>query len=236
MIAFITILVAAGIQGITGFGFSLVSLPLLAMLLPMETIVPMLVLYSLCLNIVLYKKVKGQIEKKRIVILVTCGLLFIPVGIYGLTAVNESLIKIIVGAIIIISSLALGLGFKIKFKNPMISYGLSGILSGLLNGASSLSGPPVILLLSNEGVDKDNFRKTLATYFMVLNLFSIPMFVMSGVLTTEVLLETLKYSPAMVVGVLGGVYLGNFMPEKLFRGMTLVLIFVMGIMTIVSSV
>jgi len=234
-ISFIVIVLSALIQGATSFGFSLIAVPLLALILPLSDITPMLVLFSLLLNIILFSKIKGDVNKKQITILIIFGLIAVPLGIHGLKSLDESYIKIAVGIIVIISAISLNFGFKVHFKNQTLAYGLTGFFSGILNGASSLSGPPVILMLSNEGVNKDNFRKTLSTYFMILNLFSLPIFFKSGMLTKDVLINTGKLLPAMLLGTLIGIGLGNRLPEKQFKKITLVLIFVMGIMTLISA-
>ncbi len=235
IISFLIIAIAAMIQGITSFGFSLVSVPLLALIMPLELIVPMLVVFSLLLNIIVFSKIQGHINKKQIAILIIFGLISIPLGIYGLKVVDDRIIKLIVGVIIIISALAMQFGFKVRFKNQNLAYGLTGFLSGILNGASSLSGPPVILMLSNDGLNKDNFRKTLATYFMVLNLFSIPLFLASGLLTETVLINSAKLLPALLIGTFTGIGVGNKIPDVLFKKLTLILIFVMGILTLISA-
>ncbi len=234
-ISFIVIAFSALIQGATSFGFSLIAVPLLALILPLSEITPMLVLFSLLLNIILFSKIKGNVNKKQILILIIFGLIAVPLGIYGLKSLDESYIKIAVGIIVIISAISLNFGYKIHFTNQTLAYGLTGFFSGILNGASSLSGPPVILMLSNEGVNKDNFRKTLSTYFMILNFFSLPIFFKSGMLTKEVLINTGKLLPAMLIGTMIGIGLGNRLPEKQFKKITLVLIFVMGIMTLISA-
>jgi uncharacterized membrane protein YfcA len=235
IIAFIIIVFASMIQGISGFGFSLLAVPLLAIVMSLDLIVPILVIFSLLLNIIVFTKVKGHINKKQILILVVFGLSSIPIGITALKGINEDYIKLVVGIIIVVSAIAMQLNYKIKFKSQNLAYALTGFLSGVLNGASSLSGPPVILMLSNEGVDKAAFRKTLATYFLVLNLFSIPMFAMSGVIDGLVIEHSLKLLPAMLIGTFTGVSIGNKIPESLFRKFSLLLIFIMGVLTIVSA-
>jgi uncharacterized membrane protein YfcA len=228
--------ISALIQGTVGFGFSLVAVPLLAFAMPLKEIVPMLVLYSLFLNIMVWFKVNGKVDKKKIMLLIIFGLISIPLGIYILNYVKEIYIQIFVGILIIISSLAMIKNYKITFKNDTMAYGLAGILSGILNGATSLSGPPVILMLSNEGVNKGSFRKTLATYFMVLNIFSLPMFIASGLLDRPLLIKSAIIFPSMVIGVILGIGLGNRMKENHFRKITLGLVFAMGLMTVISSV
>lgn len=235
LIAFLIIVCSAMIQGITSFGFSLLAVPLLSLILPLKLIVPVLVIFSLIMNIVIFSKIKGHINKLQISLLVLFGLSSIPIGINALKGIDENIIKLIVGIIIVISALSMNFGIKIKFKNQNLSYAITGFLSGILNGSSSLSGPPVILLLSNEGASKKNFRKTLSTYFLVLNLFTIPIFIYENMITSEVISYTLKLSPALLIGVFSGVMLGNKLPEKLFGKITLILIFVMGVLTIVSA-
>lgn len=235
ILSFIIITISALVQGITSFGFSLLAVPLLAIILPLDQIVPMLVVYSLILNIIVFANLKGKLDKKQILLLVGFGLVSIPIGIYALRVVDETWIKLLVGIIVILSSIAMNFGIKIKFKNQNIAYGLTGFLSGILNGASSLSGPPVILLLSNEGVNKENFRKTLSTYFMTLNLFTIPMFLMNGLLTEEVMTTSFKLFPALLIGTFTGLKFGNKIPDHIFRKITLGLIFIMGILTLVSA-
>lgn len=231
----IIILMAAMLQGVTGFGFSLLAVPLLSFVLPLKIIVPLLVLYSLILNILVFSKVKGKINKVQIIVLVLFGLAFIPVGIKLLNSVDENLIKLIVGIIIIISAISMNFGYKIKFKNQNIAFAVTGMLSGILNGASALSGPPVILMLSNEKVKKENFRKTLAIYFLVLNLFTIPIFIYEKMMTSEIISYSIKLFPALVIGALVGIKFGNKLPEKIFRKVTLILIFVMGVLTVMST-
>jgi len=235
ILSFIIIGLAAVIQGITSFGFSLLAVPLLALILPLDQIVPMLVVFSLLLNIIVFTRLKGTINKKQMIILVTFGLIAIPFGTYALKVVNEEWIKLTVGIIVIISSVAMNFGLKVKFKNQNLTYGLTGLLSGVLNGAAALSGPPVILLLSNEGVNKESFRKTLATYFMILNFFTIPIFLISGFLTSEVMLNSAKLLPALLIGTLTGIGFGNKLPDHLFKKITLGLIFIMGILTLISA-
>lgn len=235
VLAFGIIMLSGMIQGITSFGFSLLAVPLLSLLMPLQLIVPILVIFSLVMNVIIFTKVKGHINKLQIALLVIFGLSSIPIGINALQGIDENIIKIVVGVVIIISAISMNFGLKVKFKNQNIAYAITGFFSGILNGSSSLSGPPVILLLSNEGASKENFRKTLSTYFLVLNLFTIPIFIMEKMITEEVLVNTLKLSPALFIGVFTGVFFGNRLPDRIFKKVTLVLIFVMGVLTITSA-
>jgi len=226
---------SAFIQGAVGFGFSLVAVPLLALLMPLKEIVPMMVLFSLVLNIMVWVQLQGHVDKKKMALLISMGLIFIPLGIYSLKILPESLIQISVGLLVILAALGMLADYKIHFRNPYVAFALTGALSGILNGSTSLSGPPVILMLSNDGMDKAQFRKTLATYFMTLNLFSLPMFLAGGMVNRDLLFRSASLLPGVFVGVLIGIKFGNRLKENVFRSITLVLILVMGVMTILSG-
>jgi len=47
---------------------------------------------------------------------------------------------------------------------------VAGFFSGLLNTSTSMSGPPVLILLAGQGLPKDQFRRTLVSFFFVSGL------------------------------------------------------------------
>ncbi len=139
IIAFLIILGASLIQGITSFGFSLLAFPLLTLVLPIQVIVPILVIYALTINIAIFSKIKGHVNKKQIFVLVLFGVVSIPIGINILKYIDDNIIKLLVGILITISAISMNFGIKIKFKNQNIAYALTGLISGILNGSTSLT-------------------------------------------------------------------------------------------------
>lgn len=229
------ILISAVLQGITGFGFSLVAVPLLSLVAPLGEVVPLLVLYSLLLNILVVTKVKSTIDKKQLFTLVAFGILTIPLGMFVLKYIDPFYIKKGVGIFIILSSVAMALNYKVSLKNKTFSYMIAGLISGFLNGSTSMSGPPIIILLSNDGTDKMKFRKTLGLYFLSLNVVTLPLYFAGGLLTLPILKTGLMLLPAMVIGTLVGILWGNKLPEDIFRKFNLGLIFLMGILTVLGK-
>ncbi|MCK5672350.1 MAG: sulfite exporter TauE/SafE family protein [Spirochaetales bacterium] len=234
--SFLIILLASTIQGMTSFGFSLIAVPLLGLFLPLKDFVPMLVLYSFLLSLILYKNLKGSYNKKRIIILAFSGLASTIFGIYILKFVDNSILKLVVGVVILISSILMMFGIRVIVKIKVLGDILAGIFSGLLNGSVSLSGPPVIILLSNEDTEKEIFRKTLTTYFLLLNFISLPMFFFNGLLTREIVFKSIINLPALGVGMFLGLFIGNRISEGHFKKITLGMIFILGIMSVLSAV
>lgn len=236
ILGILIILTASMIQGITSFGFSLVSLPLLGIFLPLKIIVPMLIIYSLVLNTIILYHIRHYINLKPITILVIAGIIGTPFGTYLLRISNENTLKILVGVILTFSAITNYFGYKIKVKNEKLTYIPVGLVSGLLNGSVSLGGPPLVLFLTNQGVEKQVFRANLTTYFLILNIITIPTYFINGLITKDVIQYTVYLLPALVGGALLGVALGNKVNENWFKKLTLALITVMGIVSIISGI
>ena len=233
--AFVVIFCAGLIQGATSFGFSLFALPILAVFMPLKIIVPMLVIYSIIMNSIILYKIREHVKIKRILMLIIAAVIATPIGANMLINMNERVLQLIVGVIVAISALSFYFGYKIKISNEKIAYIPVGFLSGLLNGSVSLSGPPVILFLTNQGVEKQVFRATLTAYFWILNIMTTITFIYKRLISAETLQFTLYLLPALVIGVLIGIKLGNKVKEETFKKLTTVLLVCMGFLSIISA-
>lgn len=237
MIGFISILLASFIQGITGFGFALIAVPLLSLFIPeIRNITPIIVIYSFLTNIIIVYKSRHYIDYKKIIPLIIFGLMATPVGTFMLIYIKAKTLKIIIGIVITITALAMLKNFKIKIKNEKVSYGMVGLLSGLLNGSTGLSGPPVVLFLTNQHIDKDVFRSNLTFYGIATNIFAIIIFILEGIINLSVLHFTAFYLPALLIGVLLGIKLSAKINEVIFRKLTIYLISLLGLYTIIGTI
>lgn len=237
MLGFISILLASLVQGITGFGFALIAVPLLSLFIPeLRNITPIIVIYSFLTNIIVLYKTKQYIDLKKILPLVIFGILATPIGTYILLYVDVNTLKIIVGAIITVTALAMLKNYKINIKNQNISYSVVGLLSGLLNGSTGLSGPPVVLLLTNQNTNKDVFRANLTFYGITTNIFAIILFVSEGIINNSVINFTVLYLPALITGVFYGIKISSKINETLFKTITIYLISILGLYTVISTI
>ncbi|QNO14675.1 sulfite exporter TauE/SafE family protein [Alkalicella caledoniensis] len=236
LIGAIIIFFSSMTQGIASFGFSLLALPLLGLFLPLRIIVPVLIIYSFILNSIILYNIRQHINLKRIYIVAIFGIIATPFGAHLLKIMDENTLKIIIGVIITISTLANFLGYKFKVKNEKLSYMPIGLVSGLLNGSVSLAGPPLVLFLSNQGVEKQIFRANLTLYFWILNVITIPTYFFSGLITQEVVNYSAYLFPGLIVGTLLGIGVGNKVDELLFKKLAMSLIMAMGLLSIVSGI
>ncbi|MCD6176901.1 MAG: sulfite exporter TauE/SafE family protein [Candidatus Cloacimonetes bacterium] len=228
-------LFSATLQGLTGFGFSILAVPLITLFISPKTAVPILLIYSMIINIVVLYSARKAINLKKIWILLFAGIITMPLGTHLLVIMNENLLKIFIGLMIFVFGILLLIGFRRQFKNEKIAMLPVGMLSGLLGGSISISGPPIILFLSNQNVDKHTFRGNLAAYFFILNLFTIPVYYLNGLFTKEVWNYSLNFLPGLLIGVFVGNFLSHKIKEDHFKKLTLILLIIMGLLSIISG-
>ncbi len=228
-------LISATLQGLTGFGFSILAVPLITLFISPKTAVPILLIYSMIINIVVLYSARKAVNLKKIWILLAAGIITMPLGAHLLVIMDEGLLKIFIGSIILIFGTLLLIGFRKQFRNEKLTMLPVGMLSGLLGGSISISGPPIILFLSNQDVDKHAFRGNLAAYFFILNIFTIPVYYWNGLLTNEVWNYSLAFLPGLLVGVFAGNFLSHKIKDDHFKKLTLILLIIMGLLSIVSG-
>lgn len=236
IIVFSVIFIAGCVQGMTSFGFSLLSLPILSMIIDIKVIVPMLVIFSLIMNSIILYKIRKHMKLKDIYLLIIVAALATPLGAKLLINVDKEVLQVFVGILVTLSAILLHYGYKINIKNEKLVHIPLGFMSGLLNGSVSLSGPPVILFLTNQGVDKQVFRATLTAFFWILNVITIVTFYFNNLITGEVVQMTSITVPALVAGVLLGVYFGNKVKDQIFKKITTIMIISMGMLSIITAI
>ncbi len=232
----LVIFMAAMTQGATSFGFSLIAVPLLGIMFPLQVVVPVLMIYSLILNSLILYNIREHVQLKKIIILVVFGMIGTPFGVYLLKVLEENTLKLFVGIIIVIVAAVNLSGVHFKIKNDRAAFIPVGFASGLLNGSVSLGGPPIVLFLNNQKVEKQIFRGNLTLYFWMINLFSIPTYFFSGLITTEVISYSVYLFPGLILGTLIGIHMGNQVEEQLFKKISMSLIMGMGILSILSGI
>jgi uncharacterized membrane protein YfcA len=231
----IIVLFASVVMGLTGFGFALIALPLLILFLPFKVAVPLITVCSVFLNAYMLHTVRRSVQIRRILPLTVMGILGMITGTYFLVSVEITTLKLLIGLVVILFAAAFLSGFGWKIKNERLAFVPVGFLSGLLGGAMSISGPPIVLFFSNQGMEKKTFRANLIVYFLGLYLATTLNYFISGLVSTELLQYAVYMVPVLIIGTMLGIRLYKVVDEALFRKITLILVLIKGFMTILSG-
>jgi len=225
-----TVFAAGIVKGLTGFGFSLLTVPILVVLLGPRKAVPIIIILNAASNVPLYIHSRRWSSLGRIRPLIAAGIISIPVGTYLLLVLDTAALKLIAGVAICLFALAFLLGFRREIKREKRGLIGAGLVSGILNGLISTGGPPVILFLTNQGMPKQRFRANLIAYFLFLNAATLPMHFAGGLISLEVVKYAVIFIPALAAGALVGTRLIGYVPEAAFRKTVLAVVMTAGLM------
>lgn len=222
-------LISTFVQGFTSFGFSLVAIPLLTIFWNTKLIIVITMTYSLVINSLVVKKFYKSANIKKILPLIITAILFTLVGINFLKDIDEFMLKLIVGVLLVIVGVVNNLGLSFNLKNANKFFVPVGIVSGVLNGISGISGPPVLIFLSNINMKKEEFKATLSCYFFILNIVAITIYAFKGFYDTVTIDYIIKYLVFVVLGTTIGIFTSLKVSEKGFKKIINIAIPILGI-------
>ena len=158
-----------------------------------------------------------------------------PIGGYILKTIDPLSFKIAVGAIVLIASIVMLVGWRRRIRNEAAGLVPIGFISGILSSGTSIAGPPVILFFSNQGIKREVFRANLVAYFMFINIGAMIVFALYGFLNQAVMVRTGTYLLPAIVGSIAGIWLSKFINEKLFGKIVLILVLILAVILVVRN-
>ncbi|MFO0754379.1 MAG: sulfite exporter TauE/SafE family protein [Thermodesulfovibrionales bacterium] len=224
------IFLASLLQGVFGFAFMLIALPLLSFFLSMKVAVPLLSFFLALLSGILAFQLRGRFDHRGVIPLLIGGAAGIPAGIFFLLAFNDALIKTILGIVLIVYS-AYSLFLKrAPFTFPGWAGYLFGFFAGALGGAFNITGPPVVFYLSAREGSKTDIIGSLNLFFCITSVLVLALHAAVGNITYEITVTFLELVPAMLAGMMTGGSILNKMNEGVYRKGLFLLLLIMGAM------
>jgi uncharacterized membrane protein YfcA len=156
------------------------------------------------------------------------SLIGIPLGIFALSQINETIIRLILG--IVVSGYA---GYSLiapaipRLKQTIWAYGM-GLISGVLAGAYNTGGPPLIIYASGQDWETAEFKGNLQSLALFNSMMVIANHALRGNFTGPVWQHYLIALPVIVIGLLAGFSLDRWVNPARFRLIVLLLLIVVG--------
>jgi uncharacterized membrane protein YfcA len=212
-IVFLSIL----IRSTFGFGEALIAMPLLLLLIDLKTAAPFVAMIAATGTIIILATNWRRVQFHSAWRLVLSSFAGIPLGIFFLKGPFDSVMKIVLAAVIIAFSVYNLIKPKLwNLKNEKFSYGF-GFLAGLLGGAYNTAGPPVVIYGSMRQWEPAAFRATLQGYFLPTWLVIVLGHGVIGLWTHTIWQLYLISLPALFVAFLIGDRLNRSIPAKSFH-------------------
>ncbi len=219
---------AAFTRSALGFGDALLAMPLLALVIDMQTATPLVAFGATTIAITILLRQWRSVDIKAAWRLILSSLIGIPFGLLLLKTAPESIAKAILGVVLI----GFGLYNLVKpnlppLRSEKLAY-VFGWVAGVLGGAYNTNGPPVVIYGTLQKWDPENFRATLQCYFLPTGLMILIGHGMAGLWTPTVLHLYAYALPVILAAIFAGGKLNKVMSGGQFNRVIYALLVVMG--------
>lgn len=210
---------AAVINGGLGYGFSSITVPLALLFLSNRVLNPALVLIEVALNAyVLWVNRDGLVFVWRRMMPIVLGLApGVVVGTLIVSQVSPAWLKLWTYLALLPLILLQASGFRRPIRAER-SIGLPfGVGLGVLYSVTTISGPPLAVLLNNQGLAKREFRASLGFIRLVESTLTALAYLATGLFTTTSIRLIPQILPSVLIGVPLGARLIRRMHPETFR-------------------
>jgi uncharacterized membrane protein YfcA len=194
------------IFGISGFGSTLIAVPLLANLFPnLKFVIPVVIVMDCITAMSMGLKLRASVNRREIVPLLPFLVVGLATGVFLLVNLPSTVLLLVLGVFAIGYGITYMRGGPPRFRMPRWAAAPVGLFAGTTSASIGVGGPIYVMYLASRGSTADQIRATTPVIFVFTTIVRIGMFIAAGLFTREVLITAAVLLPVA----LGALYLGN---------------------------
>ncbi len=195
VLAWIVTFGAAALQGSIGFGFAVLSVPLLTLVDPALTPIPQIFL-ALPMAVAALWRERTRLDVSGIGWIVAGRIPGAFLGAWILTRIDERLLSVIIAVVVIgaVVAIARGLTIRLDRTNRIVA----GLISGFTGTTAAIGGPPLALLYRDA--DGGLVRSSLGAIFTIGIVINLTLLGFTGAIRSHDLFVAGLLAPAMAAG------------------------------------
>jgi uncharacterized membrane protein YfcA len=200
----IALLGAAYVRGYSGFGFSAIFIAFAALLTNPLPLIPVVFACEMLMTVFQARGIRGHVDWRRVIALLLGAAIVLPISVWTILSVGEESVRLTVSLIVLVMSLILLSGWTLtRVIGTPGNMGV-GMISGLCNSAG-IGGLPVAAFMTALPMPAARFRATMIVYLTGLDLITMPLLWMGGLVTWDTAIGVTLAFPLLGLGVwLGG--------------------------------
>lgn len=224
---FAAVLVGGLLTGMTGFGFSVLSVPILVLIYqPHDVVVMVLCLVPLTsLAALMAPHLYGKVRLRLCASLSGYSLIGLPLGLLLLHRFDPTWLVVFM-SLVLIGFAAFSLYSPEELRLPHYMVAPTGMLGGLLATSTGLSGPAVAVYVHGRRLSHDELVATMAAYVAVVSTIGLAMLMLDDPISRQAWNRVGLLAPVAVVGVA----IGRWWARKIHRSIERVTLHALGLM------
>jgi uncharacterized membrane protein YfcA len=236
--AAVVLIGAYAVRGTTGFGGQAIAVPLMALILPLQVVVPAITALTAISSFTYWRRDRDKITWGEILRLLPFTLLGVLLGLYVFQRVDPVTLTRSFGVFIILYAL-FSLRRAETVVKPLRHARLIGSMLSTISGAlgalfGAAAGPMYVIYFNLLRYEKDAFRATVTTILMFQAVARIVGYAQIGLYNRNVLLLVAMGLPLMLIGAWIGGLLGGRIQQHVFNRCVAALLLVSGVALILK--
>ncbi len=227
-----TAFVAGVMRGFSGFGSALVIVPVMAAVYGAQLAVPAAVVIHLLTTAQLLPSALRDCEWGRVVPLSVAGSLAIPVGAWVLVTQDPDLLRKAISVLIIVFAVMMLRGWRYTGKINGWIMAAVGVIGGVITGAATIGGPPVVTFLMAGPFSAAQNRAAIILYFTFVQLVAVVMYWIGDLILWSMVGICVTVMPTLMAGMWIGQNLFKRASEEGFRRVALIFLLLIGFATL----
>ena len=192
------------IRGIAGFGSGMISVPLLALFLPVQVVVPVVVFLDYIGSASQGIRNRKLIAWREQLPLVPFTLIGVAVGLTLLKSMTSDTLAQALGGFVLVYAVYQLLPLP-ELRGSRVFAGPCGLMGGIIGTLFGTGGPFYVIYLGLRALDKSAFRATFAINFLIDGAIRLAAYATVGFFYPEVMLVMLAALPIIATAMwLGG--------------------------------
>ena len=223
------------LRGFIGFGSGLLMIPILSYFYsPVFAMVFNIVIEIPATIYLTFVGIKKS-NLREITPMMFTMMLTIPFGTIFLVSVDEQIIRTLMSLLLIFFVILIATGWRIKSTITKYVLVLGGAISGLMQGATGMGGPPYVTVLLSKNDSDDVARANILVITSGLVISAIISLYYFGLFTKDILLTGALSAPIYVFATYIGTKFFNYSGNKYFRNSSLIALGVIGLATLIGA-
>jgi len=197
-----TIAAAYTVFGLTGFGAAMVAVPILVQFVPLQFVVPMLLLLDLVTTAMVGLRNRSSVSRSELLRLIPFMMVGVALGTTVLAKVESRWLLVALGLFVLVMTGRALVASSAPAEKAAKGWSVpAGVVGGVFSALFGTGGPIYTMYLSRRLPQIDEFRSTIAAVILVSALARLAAFAGSGLLQqTELLRSTAFALPFGLVG------------------------------------
>jgi uncharacterized membrane protein YfcA len=198
------IIVAYTIFGMSGFGSTLIAVPLLAHLFDLKFALPTIVLLDCITSVSMGFRLRAHVNRRDLVPLLPFLSAGLALGVFLLVRLPGTLLLIVLGLLTTLYGMIYVRGGAPHLSLPRWSAVPVGLFAGTTSASLGVGGPIYVMYLASRGATPDQIRATTPVIFIFTTVVRIALFAVAGIFTREVLFAAALLLPLSLLALWWG--------------------------------